>query len=297
MANLKFLTDPRTIQSFLNKQLNGAITPLKVDGDFGFLSRTAARALIAMKLVKAPGAFSSRVRGGGTNSLVDQQVLTLVEQIMFTLFFPKDPPLVFDGISGPSTSFWAEKYQNAIRDLSTPESLSPVPKTNTGLTKPGFVKPDFGRQKDMVANFGNPGDEKNLVRMDSPYTLYLDWSLGQTVKSFLIHKKVRDSARAAMEAVLEHYGAEEIHKLGLDQFGGCYNPRKMRGGSSWSMHAWAVAIDWDADRNPLRSNSTNAYFSTNKKTHKFLDIWEAHGWTSLGRVRNFDWMHVQAPRL
>lgn len=292
---LKFLSDARTIQGFLNKQLSGP--PLTVDGKFGPLSVKKARDFVSFKYAQVPNAFGSRILASGGTVLSDQQVLTIVEQILFTLFFPKDPPLVWDGIGGPNTAFWAEKYQNAIRDLPTPGILSPEPKTNTALTKPGFVKPDFGRQADMVKNFGKPADESNLVRMTSPYQLRLDWSLGQTVNSFLIHRKVRDSAHAAMEAVLEHYGIEEIQKLGLDQFGGCYNPRKMRGGNSWSMHAWGVAIDWDADRNPLRSNATNAYFSTNKKTHKFLDIWEAHGWTSLGRVRNFDWMHVQAPRL
>jgi hypothetical protein len=29
----------------------------------------------------------------------------------------------------------------------------------------------------------------------------------------------------------------------------------------------------------------------------FLDLWEAEGFVSLGRARNFDWMHVQAARL
>ena len=30
---------------------------------------------------------------------------------------------------------------------------------------------------------------------------------------------------------------------------------------------------------------------------EFWEIVESEGWTSLGRARDFDWMHFQAPRL
>lgn len=297
---LRFLTDARTIQSFLNRQLvdvRNPLDPLVVDGAFGPKSIKAAKDFVHKMLAKNPKAFGSRIQGYGIDSLPDTTIVVIVEQIMLSMFFPKDPPLVFDGVAGPSTRYALEKYQDAIRDMSTPIQLSPETKDNPKYTPAGFVKPDFGRQSEVVSMFGNPADEKNLVRIPTPYPLYLDWQLSQQVNTFLIHKKVADSAKAAMQAILDHYGKDEIHKLGLDQFGGCYNPRKMRGGSSWSMHAWGIAIDWDADRNGLRSNAQTAYFSTNKKCHAFLDIWEAYGWTSLGRTRNYDWMHVQAPRL
>ena len=61
-------------------------------------------------------------------------------------------------------------------------------------------------------------------------------------------------------------GEAEIKALGLDLFGGCYNPRLMRGGSSLSTHSWATAINWDPEASQLK-------------------------W---GRERNYDWMHVQA---
>ena len=62
------------------------------------------------------------------------------------------------------------------------------------------------------------------------------------------------------------------------------------------MHAWGIAIDWDADRNPLRATSKDAAMATPRYA-KFLDLWEEEGWLSLGRARNFDWMHVQAATL
>ncbi len=63
-----------------------------------------------------------------------------------------------------------------------------------------------------------------------------------------------------------------------------------------STHSWGIAIDWDADRNPLRATSKTALLATPPYA-KFLDLWEEEGFVSLGRARNYDWMHVQAARL
>jgi hypothetical protein len=62
------------------------------------------------------------------------------------------------------------------------------------------------------------------------------------------------------------------------------------------MHAFACAIDWDPERNPLRADHRWAQFAK-PEYQPFLDAWEAEGWTSLGRAKDFDWMHVQAAHL
>ncbi|MCA1748660.1 MAG: M15 family metallopeptidase [Sphingomonadales bacterium] len=70
----------------------------------------------------------------------------------------------------------------------------------------------------------------------------------------------------------------------------------MRGGSSWSMHSWGIAIDFDPANNQLRWGRDRARMA--KPAYApFLNAWESEGWISLGRERNFDWMHVQAARL
>ena len=38
-------------------------------------------------------------------------------------------------------------------------------------------------------------------------------------------------------------------------------------------------------------------WSDRREAEDWWRIWEEQGWTSLGRVRNFDWMHVQATKL
>jgi hypothetical protein len=111
-----------------------------------------------------------------------------------------------------------------------------------------------------------------------------------------LHLKVAASAGRVLARVKDHYGEARIRELGLDLFGGALNVRKMRGGSAWSMHAYGAAIDFDPERNPLRSGRDKARLAR-PDAARFWEFWEAEGWVSLGRARNYDWMHVQAVRL
>jgi hypothetical protein len=107
---------------------------------------------------------------------------------------------------------------------------------------------------------------------------------------------VADSASRAFDKILSEYGQEGIKEIGVDIFGGSLNVRRMRGGSRYSMHSWAIAIDFDPERNQLRWNRPKARLS-HADCNRFWEIWEAEGWVSLGRARDFDWQHVQAARL
>ena len=111
-----------------------------------------------------------------------------------------------------------------------------------------------------------------------------------------MHAKVADSVGDVFERVHAHYGSAELKRLRLDLYGGCFFARKKRGGSTWSTHAWAVALDWDPERNQLKWGRDRA--SLDHSNYDFWwRAWEAEGWVSLGRTRNFDWMHVQAARV
>ncbi len=106
----------------------------------------------------------------------------------------------------------------------------------------------------------------------------------------------KSSIEKIMRAVLDHYGLERVQELRLDYFGGCYNDRSIRGGTLPSMHSWGIAIDFDPANNQLRWGRDRATFSR-PEYQAWWEIWEAEGWVSLGRQRNFDWMHVQAASL
>jgi hypothetical protein len=142
----------------------------------------------------------------------------------------------------------------------------------------------------MVDFYGSVGE--NTTSLDIPYSMKLAWDKNIIIKKFTCNQKCAKSFYTVFEKVLKTYGEKEIARLGLNIFGGCANVRKMRGGSSWSIHSWAAAIDIDPDNNQLRWGKDRA-----KMAHPdYNDYWkfvEAEGGVSLGRKRNMDFMHWQ----
>lgn len=63
-----------------------------------------------------------------------------------------------------------------------------------------------------------------------------------------------------------------------------------------SMHSWGIAFDFDPERNGFRTRAPAAEFSL-PVYRDWFEIWEAEGAVSLGRARNYDWMHIQFARL
>jgi len=142
--------------------------------------------------------------------------------------------------------------------------------------------------------YGEKG--QHLKKLELPYQHKLSWNLNRRIRSFYCHKKVHDSLQNILTKVYDHYGHSEIKRLRLDQWGGCYNERAIRGGTKWSMHSWGIAVDYDPAHNKLKWGRDKADFARNEY-NDWWSFWEEEGWVSLGRERNFDWMHVQAARL
>jgi hypothetical protein len=126
--------------------------------------------------------------------------------------------------------------------------------------------------------------------------MMLAWDPRTPVRRISCHKLVAPSAQRVFDQVAKIYTPTEIKDLGLHMYGGCYNLRQMRGGAAWSMHAFAIALDFDPARNRLHWGRDRARLARDD-AKPFWDAWEAEGWTSLGRARNYDWMHIQAPGL
>ena len=146
----------------------------------------------------------------------------------------------------------------------------------------------------MVRYYGEVGTRQSVLTL--PYPMKLAWAPTQIIKKIQCHEKVKDSLRTILEATVELYGIEQIKKLKLDVYGGCLNVRKKRGGSSWSIHSWGAAFDVDPDRNQLRWDHTRASLPRDEYAD-FWEIVEREGWTSLGRAKDYDWMHFQAADL
>lgn len=141
--------------------------------------------------------------------------------------------------------------------------------------------------------FGKAGNESYLVSVKVPENYPLKYA-GQRVKTIRIHNLVSDRLEAALNDIINFYG-EDIEKVapGACVYDGSYNYRKTASGSSQSIHSWGLALDFDAGNNALKTKAPNARLS--QPIYKpFLDILEHHGFASLGRHEDYDWMHVQA---
>jgi hypothetical protein len=150
------------------------------------------------------------------------------------------------------------------------------------------------REVELIAFYGKPGT--NLVMLDLPYPLHLSWDLRSVVTRTQCNAKVKDSLERVLGQVLAHYGIQRIGSLRLDLFGGGFNLRKKRGSTNMSTHAWGIAFDFDPDHNQLKWTRDRASFAR-PEYDAWWRCWEDEGWVSLGRAKNFDWMHVQAARV
>ena len=200
-----------------------------------------------------------------------------------------------DGWIGPQTLHAFEIFQHIERTGKKPENWRDDVKTDleAGI-EPSPRAIDWPRQRDLIKFYGQMGENQALLK--PPYPMLIAWNLSQPVKRFSIHEKCHDSAERVLKRVAGHYSPEDIVKHGFNLFGGCLNVRKMRGGSSWSTHSWAIAIDFDPSGNQYKWGRDRAYLD-DPACEQFWKFWEEEGWLSLGRARNFDWMHVQAARL
>ena len=250
-----------------------------IDGEIGPKSLAAIEAILAAHAddcTSDPLVWSGRRRRIGAGQLA--------------LRLAGHAPGPIDGFAGNQTAGalleWSHR-QSYGRDLV-------LDRTPTGWT----IDSAFPKQSECEAYYGHPGPavERQLVMLELPFAMRLDWNLRRRVSRVQLHARCADSAAAAMKEILRKYGADELRRLGLDRNAGTYSHRRMRGGSAWSMHAYGCAWDFFAGPNGLTTRCPQALFC-GSGYRTFFDIWEAHGWLSLGRAIGRDWMHVQAARL
>lgn len=269
--------DLREIQTVAKSQ---GLYTAKIDGLWGKGSAGACAALIRTQRVDPTGWTQKRLTIGAGQAICRSLGI--------------DAGLV-DGYMGPQTSFAFEVYaaRKASGGLPVPAvetwrdqpvaPAQPAPKGNPWPTQAGVTK-----------FFGDVGT--NQVWLELPYEMRLAWALSTSVNRIQCHRLVMPAFKRVFQRTLEHYGMEQIRKLRLDLYGGCLNVRKMRGGSSWSMHSWGIAFDIDPMHNALKTPKPQATLSA-AVYEPFWGFVEADGFVSLGRARNYDWMHFQAARL
>lgn len=195
-----------------------------------------------------------------------------------------------DGYWGPQTDFAFNSLLEIINENREPVIWRPeeLPDENPNEW------PSQRQELDIIRFYGEVG--KNQTRIELPYKHKLAWKTSTVISSFSCHEKVHDSLLRVLTRVLDSYGLDEIKRLHLDLWGGCLNVRKIRGGTRYSMHSWGIALDYDPSNNRLKWGRDRATLAR-PEYDSWWRLWEEEGWISLGRTRNFDWMHVQAAKL
>lgn len=266
-----------------NKDIQGLLKAAgyysgELDGDIGPKSITAVNKVLRNNATK--------LFAGWEQFSLQRRAVTAAQVILEAAGHEVGP---LDGYAGMLTLHAMSQWQ------APEEPWRPDDHFQT-IQTPGAVRP-WGLQKDVERRFGPAaGPQCTAGVVQSPYRLKVAWDLEQTVRQFRCHEAVADSATRVLSRVAGAYSVEDITRLGLDIWSGCFANRKKRGGTTLSMHAYGLAIDFDDTRNQLKWDHTRASLAS-ADCNTWWRLWEEEGWLSLGRARDFDWMHVQAPGL
>lgn len=172
-----------------------------------------------------------------------------------------------------------------------PQTLTAISRALGIQTPP--VWPTQAEVRRGTSCFGRAGNEAALTNIVPPYALEYE---GRPVRTIRVHEAVAAHVQSALREVLAHYGETELRRLGLHLYGGSYNYRSTSSGKALSMHAWGIALDFSPAANAYNTHAPRATLSC-KECNAWWEIWESHGAVSLGRSKDYDWMHLQFARL
>jgi len=170
--------------------------------------------------------------------------------------------------------FWGPKSIAACRMhlRKLMPSLSPWPRSD---------------QASMKAFYGVPGDEDNLVVLTFPFPMFYD---GRRVLTTRCHRRVKDSLLQVLTAIGQRVGDDQEVMEEAEDYGGVFNFRNKKGGTTLSMHAWGAAIDLDADDNTFR----DSWPMQADMPLEIMEEFAREGWISAGAFWGYDAMHFQA---
>ena len=204
-----------------------------------------------------------------------------------------------DGLEGHNTREALNAFLFKLANGGAQEVIDRSVRNAAWKSRVEYEAPDrLPSQKELTAFYGDPVKDVplRLVSIEPPYPMVLDWDLSQEVKTIRVHRSAAPSLTAALTEVGKTFYPRVITELGLHRYAGCYNKRRMRGGSSWSVHAYGAAIDIFAAPNALRMRCPQALFC-GEEYKPFLDIMERHGWLPAIRLWGADAMHFQRATL
>ena len=141
----------------------------------------------------------------------------------------------------------------------------------------------------LRAFYGSPGDESQLTVLTFPFPIYYE---GKAVRSTRVHKKCAASLLRILIAINAKYGADRGIVEEAEDYSGCFNFRMKRGGSTYSLHAYGAAIDFDADDNTFQQH----WPMQADMPIEIMEEFAREGWISAGAFWGYDAMHFQATK-
>lgn len=177
------------------------------------------------------------------------------------------PRLAVDGFWGPVSQKVCRAYLRAMM----PE-IHPWPKAT---------------QAAIQKFYGKPGDESALVSIQFPFPKFYD---GKLVKSTRVHEKCAESLLRVQRKIGQSYGKQRGIMEEAEDYGGCFNYRLKRGGTTYSLHAYGAAVDEDADDNTFQ----DTWPIKADMPLEIIELYAEEGWKSAGAWWGYDAMHEEA---
>ena len=137
--------------------------------------------------------------------------------------------------------------------------------------------------------YGAPGDESQLVMLDFPFPMFYD---GKRVTRTRVHHKCAESLIRVLKDIGTRYHGQSGIMEEAEDYGGVFNFRNKRGGTSYSVHAYGAAIDLDADDNTFR----DTWPLQADMPLEIMECFAREGWVSAGAFWGYDAMHFQATK-
>jgi hypothetical protein len=148
-----------------------------------------------------------------------------------------------------------------------------------------------GDQLNLTRFYGRPGH----VAMDNvivPWHMIYNEPPHPPIPHFAMHVKCVPAMNRILQNIWDHYAHSQqaIEHIGMNIWGGAYNPRKIRGSNRWSVHAWAAAVDFDPDHNEMSLSPHAPY----RMAQPVIDAFKAEGATWGGDFKGRkDFMHFE----
>lgn len=135
--------------------------------------------------------------------------------------------------------------------------------------------------EDCMKKYGRPTTGSPYLALWEPEDLY---RRGAIPRKIYCNKDMVKPLRQAFSNLIARGHIDE-----LKTWDGCFNIRAMRGGSSWSLHSWAIAIDVNASENPLGK--------TPVLSEGFVKCFTDAGFDWGGKWKRPDGMHFQLAKI